>query len=320
MSVLLVIGVWFKFIFWDNYLNENMLIGVSYDPEYAGSLKLDTVKAFKTIVNEWNFKYVRLPAHWDKVEKERGKFDFSELDFYMGESAKSGVKVMLAIGNKTPRWPECHTPLWATNLSREEYDKALREYIRTAVEHFKDHPALEMWQVENEPFLGFGGDCVRITPQQLKEEVELVKSIDKYHPTLVSDTGELSLWRKTATAGDFFGTTLYRVVWSKYLGYWRYDWLPAAFYRLKLKMAGRSPESAFVVELQGEAWAPNKPITEVSIEEQSKSMNVQRLKKNLDFAKKLGLPRVYLWGAEWWNWLKENGHNEIPDTVAGFNR
>jgi hypothetical protein len=40
------------------------------------------------------------------------------------------------------------------------------------------------------------------------------------------------------------------------------------------------------------------------LEEQFKSMNLKQISENIEFAKKVGFPEVYLWGAEWWYWLK----------------
>jgi hypothetical protein len=310
---------WAWFIFFDSIHNKNMSYGFSFDPEYAGSLKLDPQEAFKTIINDWNFKYVRLPAHWEKIEATKGVFNFNEIDGYISEADKSGVKVILAIGNKTPRWPECHAPAWANALPREEYMVELRKYMSQVVEHYKNHPSIEMWQVENEPFLPFG-ECLLLTHAELKEEINLVKKIDGNHPVLVADSGELSTWYFTSKAADYFGTTLYRVVWNKVLGYWNYDWVPAVIYRWKMFLVGRPLDKAFVVELQAEPWSPNQPLMELPIAEQNRSMNITRLKKNIDFAQRIGVARTYLWGAEWWVWLRKSGYNEIPDFISTLNK
>jgi len=36
----------------------------------------------------------------------------------------------------------------------------------------------------------------------------------------------------------------------------------------------------------------------------------------VEFAKKVGFPEIYLWGAEWWYWLKiTQNHPELWDTA-----
>ena len=310
--------IWTWFVIFDSIHNLHMSYGVSFDTEYAQSLGLDPKEVFGTLVNDWNFKQVRISAHWNRVETLPGKYDFSELQYYLDEAEKNNVKVIVAIGNKTPRWPECRPPAWLTEFSRESYMKYLRGYMLATVENFKNHPALEMWQVENEPFLPFG-KCLLLTKKELSDEVALVKGVDSSHPILVADSGELSTWYFTSKSADYFGTTLYRVVWNKYIGYWNYDWIPAVIYRWKMKLVGRPLDKAFVVELQAEPWSPNMGLKDLPVDEQKRSMNIIRLKKNIDFAQRIGVARTYLWGGEWWAWLRKNGYNEIPDYISNLN-
>lgn len=312
------------FLLYFNYFdsfpkNTGMTLAVSYNLEYAQFLGLDYKQAYLSIIKDLDFKYVRLSAEWDTVNPEINKFDFSKIDWLMNESALRGVKVTLAIGQKTPRWPECHIPNWAANLSLDERIKALYAYDTAVVERYKNSPALEIWQVENEPFLGFGV-CPPFSQKEFFDELALVKKIDPNHLTLVSDSGELSMWKKTALAADLFGTTLYRVVWNKVTGYWNYDWLPAIFYRLKLKFAGRMADTAFVTELQAEPWLPNGTVMNTSLAEQYKSMNLQRLQTNIAYSQNLGMSRAYLWGAEWWLWLKSQGESQIYDYIKNLSK
>ena len=51
-----------------------------------------------------------------------------------------------------------------------------------------------------------------------------------FRPVLITDSGELGWWRP-ASNWVIFGTTLYRVVWNKYVAYWNYKYLiPPALY------------------------------------------------------------------------------------------
>jgi hypothetical protein len=63
--------------------------------------------------------------------------------------------------------------------------------------------------------------------------------------------------------------------------------------------------------MQMEPWTMNKHMTELTYEEQRQSFNLQRFKSNIRYAQMTGFPEIYLWGAEYWYWLKENGHPEI---------
>ncbi len=296
--------------------SSSMIYGVSFSTEYANYLGFDSKDVFSKILNEWNFRYIRLSAQWNLIEKNKGEYNWQNLDWMMQEAASRNAKVMLAVGHKTPRWPECHTPSWIDFSTQEKHKPDLERFIKLVVERYKNHPALELWQVENEPFLGFG-NCEPISLEELKEEISWVKQLDSNHPVIVTDSGELSFWRKTALMTDLFGTTLYRVVWNKTIGYFSYDWIiPSFVYKVKLWLNGRDVETAYITELQAEPWvADDKDLFSTSIPDQFKSMSLERLKKNISFAEKTGMPRAYLWGAEWWYWLEKKNETDIPNYI-----
>ena len=242
-----------------------MIYGVSFNSQYANHLGYDFKEVYKTILDDWKFKYIRLSTQWNDIENVKGTYDFKEVDYLMDEAAKRNAKVILTVGRKTPRWPECHLPDWAKDLEFEEYKGSLMKYIEVMVQRYKNHSALEIWQVENEPFLDFG-KCKVMSSENLKKEINLVKKIDPVHPVMVTDSGELSTWRRTAKAADLFGTTMYKVVWNKVFGYFNYDWLPAAYYKLRLKVMGRDLSKAYIVELQAEPWLPGRNIEKTPLE------------------------------------------------------
>jgi len=107
------------------------------------------------------------------------------------------------------------------------------------------------------------------------------------------------------------GSSLYRITWSRWFGYFYYP-LPPAYYYLKSRLVKllTPVKDLFISEMQMEPWV-SRQILLTPIEEQSKSMNQEIFKKNLDYAKRTGLSPVYFWGAEWWYWLKVHGQPEI---------
>lgn len=291
-----------------------MIYGTTFNYEYAQFLGLDPRKVYEEILDEWKFRHIRISAQWNMIEKEMGKYDVQELDWMMNEAHKRKVRIVLAIGQKTPRWPECHDPDWAKKLPDEAYRKKLDAFIKFIVTRYKNHPALEIWQVENESLLKFG-ECRSFSKELLQQELQAVKELDQNHLTLTTDSGELSLWRHTARAADLFGMTMYRVVWSRPIGYVYYDWIPVAFYTLRLQLNHRSLSTAYIMELQAEPWIPSGSVHNTPLVEQYKSMNLGRLKKHVNFASKTGMPRAYLWGAEWWYWLQKQGIMDISEYV-----
>jgi len=78
---------------------------------------------------------------------------------------------------------------------------------------------------------------------------------------------------------------------------------------------GRPLNQAYIMELQGEPWIPNSDVKTLPLKEQYRSLDLRQLEKNLSAASRVGMPRAYLWGAEWWVWLAKQGANEIPDFI-----
>jgi hypothetical protein len=78
-------------------------------------------------------------------------------------------------------------------------------------------------------------------------------------------------------------------------------------------------------ELQAEPWPPNgKDIKDVSVDEQFKSMNPERMQKRIKYGEATGMRSIDLWGAEWWYWLKiKDGDpsvwNAVKDAVNQAN-
>jgi hypothetical protein len=138
----------------------------------------------------------------------------------------------------------------------------------------------------------------------LEKEIELVKSLDS-RPVLITDSGELSTWRQTAGLGDFFGTSIYRLVYNNYFGYFYYFLAPAS-YHFKANLVGLSLDKAIISELQAEPWLGDGA-EYASPEEQKKIMSPERIEGQIDFARRTGFLRAYIWGVEWWYWLWEQG-------------
>ena len=72
---------------------------------------------------------------------------------------------------------------------------------------------------------------------------------------------------------------------------------------------------AAAVSLQAEPWLKGNNFDKAPLAEHYETMNIERMKKNLDYAERVGMPRAYLWGAEWWYWLKQKGQMDIPNFI-----
>jgi hypothetical protein len=285
--------------------------GVAFSKYFTEKMSLDWKETYLAILDDLKPKTLRLPIYWNDIEPQSGQYEFTDYDWMVGEAQKHDVKLILVIGRKLPRWPECHVPGWAAPLNLESQKTMLLKMLPQIVNRYKNLTNLYLWQVENEPFLPFG-ECPLAGSEFLTKEIDLVRSFDLKHKILVTDSGEISPWLQAANYGDVFGTTMYRVVWNQFLGYFKYP-LPPQFFWLKANLVHLlHPKKPIIVsELQGETWGHKMPY-ETAIEEQFKSINIEQFKENIAYARQVGFPEVSLWGAEWWYWLKtKNNHPEF---------
>lgn len=289
--------------------------GIVYSVKQAESLGFNPQTLYLEMLEELNPQYLRLIAYWDRIEKKRGEYDFSELDFQMQEAEKRNKKVTLILGYKVPRWPECHFPEWYFELSEEEKTKAIFALIRTVVTRYKDSPAIEYWQLENEVFYSFGL-CPKIPVSVFEKELKLLKSLDD-HPVVVTASGELDTWLRAFWYGDKVGLSVYRRFFvSTPLVKTGLDFpLPPLFYKTKawpFKIFFK--KDIMITELQLEPWL-DEAINVVPIEKQFKELSFERFQSYIQYAKRTRISRVYLWGVEWWYWLSRNGHPEFLNYV-----
>lgn len=316
IGILLIgFGLFVLAFYGQNNTKKSLKFGVTYSPQYASSLGLDPKQTFIKMLDDLNVKLVRLPVYWDEVEKVEGVFDFSDIDFYLTEAAKRDVEIILGLGYKQPRWPECFNPSWAKNLPRGVKEEKILNLVQNEVQYFTKYQNIKVWQLENEPFLHFGA-CEKPDKQNFKtleKEFQIVKSLDQ-KPILITDSGELSNWSKAITLGDKFGFTLYRRVWSPLFGVVEYP-IPPFYYSLKKDLnqalfSNKSPE-VIVSELQAEPWSVNgKHLADTPLDDQTKLFSVYNFKQNINFAKQTGVDEVVLWGVEWWYYMNSLGHPE----------
>ncbi len=283
---------------------EDVHLGMTFSSRYATDLGLDWRETYQALLQDVGVKKLRIPVYWDMVERVPGTRDYADIDWQLDEAARSGASVILSIGQRVPRWPECHIPQWAKTANEIDRHRALKSFLRETVERYRAHSVITTWQVENEPFLVFFGECPPLNVAFLEEEIALVKSLDPARPVLLTDSGELSIWYRAAKRGDMFGTTMYRMIYKGGVGYITYP-LGPNFFRLKEKIVRllTNQEHFSVIELQAEPWASGW-VADVSLEEQFITMNERLLEENVTYARRVGFQDIYLWGGEWWYWLK----------------
>jgi len=288
--------------------DEQLKIGATFIPNYARYYGLDPQETMDALMQDMGLKRFRLVSYWKDIEKTKGTYDFSELDWQFKKAEAAGAEVSLAIGLRQPRWPECHEPDWAKGRPISEWQTDLYNFIEATVKRYKDSPALESYQLENEFFMSVFGECPDFSRDRLVAEKELVKRVDpdtKLVITRSNNWGGVPIGDPTP---DQFGVSVYKRVWDKTLTkrYFEYPY-PSWFYA---SLAGYgemvSGKDMIIHELQTEAWLPEGfQMNDLNdIPEQNKSLDAPRLEKRLEFGVNTGIKTIDVWGVEWWYWRK----------------
>ena len=287
---------------------EKISWGVNFSQRHAEYLGLDWQETYSALIDDLGVKRIKIASQWDMIEPLAGEYRFRDLDWLIKTAEEAKVEVLLVVGVKTGRWPECRIPDWAKNLEKENQQDRILKLIENIILRYRNADSIKYWQVENEPFFPFG-ECPWTDKEFLKKEIALVKSLDAQRPIIISDAGEFSFWITAARLGDIVSTTLHRKVWFQEIRTYITYPLKPVFYWKKYQIIKKFFDKEVIGgELQAEPWCQHG-IRDCSLEEQAKTMNLQLFQENVEFAKKTGLKEFYLWGAEWWYWLKETQHS-----------
>jgi len=309
---------------------QNINWGVTYSYPHALWLFDDETKAksvLTTTADELGVKNYRLEAYWNWLQKDSNKqLNLNSIEWQLEVMEKYDAQtVILCIGLKVPHWPEYHIPEWAKHLPEEESKQKILNYLELIVKHYSNDSRITHWQVENEPFFKFGrGKPFSDQEKFLKKEIETVRSLDKLNrKIIVTNPGDRGDFRKTARDADIVGLSYYSIsYWKEMRIYVEHK----ISYNLLFKSV-RNPKSwrkkinnetndkpVWLIELQAEPWGPtdNKFL---SVDESAKSMSPTRFRGNLKSVIDAGFTDIYFWGAEWWLWMKDNGHPEMWEEV-----
>jgi hypothetical protein len=293
----------------NKHKNQPLVLGATFIPDYAQSFGLDPMQTLNAMLSDLKLKQVRLVSYWSEIEPTPGKYDFSQLDQEFALANKHGAKVSLSVGLRQPRWPECHEPGWVTidPNNRQSWEPQLNKFIGTVVHRYKNNPALQDYELENEYFMKVFGECKDFDRSRLIAEYNLVKGLDTNHHVIVSRSDNWVGVPIGQPTPDEFAISVYKRVWDATFTHRYYEYpLPAKFYAM---LAGTeeliSGRDMIIHELQAEPWTPNGlQITQISKQEMYKSMNPQRLKSRIEYGEATGMRTIDLWGAEWWYYMK----------------
>lgn len=294
-------------------LLKNPIYGVSFSEKYVKYLGFNPEEVLAAILYDLKVKNFRLIVYWDLIEDNQGEFNFTKLDKYIQQISDSRGTIIMAVGAKVPRWPECHIPEWATELTVEERRKYQLEMLKKVIQRYDSNPSIVAWQIENEPMMDFGQcpEGLVNDTQFLSEEVKFVKKLTR-KPVVITDSGEVRTWVTPMKLSDILGISMYRVIKHPIFGQFFYP-LPPIYYQIKYDLVNfllaKQNHKAIIIELQAEAWLDNGAV-DTPISEQVAAFPIEWFENNINYARKTGYQEIYLWGVEWWYFMKERNQGQ----------
>ena len=311
--VVLILFLFFLFILSRGhvYSSKELSYGVTFSKEQAENLGLNWQEIYLSMLDDLGVKKIRLPAYWDEIESQEGQFDWTDLDWQVKEASKLQAEIILAVGGRLPRWPECHFPEWTEGRLKARIENSTLNYITEVINRYKNEKQIIAWQIENEPFLSHFGDCPKFDKVFLDQEIKLAKNLDS-RPIIITDSGELSIWLGAARRADIFGTTLYLNTYSNFFKTYIHYPIAPGFFRFKKNLVNlfAHPQDWVVIEMQAEPWC-KEAYQNVSQAERERTMDLNKFKEMIEFGRQAGFKEFYLWGVEWWYWEMAQGRPEI---------
>lgn len=317
VSILLVLSLVLMVRFWWVQRTEQEVIGTSFSQVQAERYGSDWKDNYISMIDELGFRHLRIATYWDRIEKNPGEYDFSEIDFMIEEAKKRNAKITLVLGQKTIRVPECYYPTWLDKNDSNEVGLRVNKMIKATAERYKNEPVVEAWQLENEFLLRSFGDCPKqnLNREALAKELGTLKSIDNSRQIVLTQSDQIG-WPISGPFGDIYGFSMYRYVWSP-IGYYRYpqsglfNWWKASI------ISWYANQKTKVHELQAEPWG-KVGNEDLDYDSTMQTMNPKQLNENLEYARQTQIKRIDLWGSEWWYAMRSKGHPEMWETIKSL--
>lgn len=317
LGAVLIIGVMYLWIGTSKITQGPLNAGVTFSVPYAKELGINWREALTASLDDLGIRSFRIPAYWSEVQPKEDQYLWGDLDFQMNEIGQRNGKVTMVVGSKVPRWPECWSPDWVKQKSKNGERYARLEYIKSIVNRYKENPALQYWQVENEAMFDFG-ICPKPDLNFLKQEIALVRELDPNHAIATTDSGELSTWLQVGPLVDRLGVSTYRRVRTPWSRTWEYSFIPTYWYARRANLVSPWVKTLYVSEFQMEPWTDDA-ITATPVRDQLAFFDIPEMKKHFAFSERMQINDISFWGIEWWWWMKTTqGDSRFWDEARVF--
>ena len=300
------------------------LWGANFSCKRAEYLGQNCDVALASVLDDLGVRRLCLSVYWSDVEQTPGQYDFSAIDRQLAALSARDAKAFVTIGMKAQRYPEYWLPTWLRLEAKippnafPEDNPLIQQYLfpflTAAAAHLAAQPAVEALQVDNEPFVPSRGQANgwRIRQDFLLREIAAIRAGAPPLPLAISHASWLrsdDTWRWIVDQVDVLAQAVYT---KRQRGPW--PWLYIFPYRFgpftpnlpgQAAEARRRSKQLWIGELQAE------PFEERTIDPRRRATNglgsfsPRWLADNVRLARRSQATRAYLWGVEWWLYLKE---------------
>lgn len=272
-----------------------------------------------TLLRGTGAKHVRISVEWAQVEPRPGEFDFRLVDALLAEAGRSDARVLFGVGVKAQRDPEFYIPDWVLTradlhgmvyIDRDPYlrERALA-MVEAVVAHVSGSPAIEAWNADNEPYVpSLRAEDWELSREFVRAERDAIRANDPQARTISINHAQHFVfdrrWKDALADGDALAASVYPFRTVEVLGRKFVIAIPELGplepnYAHQARSAHAVGKPFWLTELQAEPWV-DEDIRLVGPSNPSPNLTVANFRKNIEYARRSGADRVYLWGAEWW--------------------
>mgnify|MGYP001615886757 CR=1 FL=1 len=101
--IIIILLATYSWLWFKSQKNYPVEYGISFNQNHARDLGLDWKEVYTAMLTELKPKYIRIAAMWNEVEKNKGEYDFANVDYMMDKARELDSKVGLqrVVGGNT---------------------------------------------------------------------------------------------------------------------------------------------------------------------------------------------------------------------------
>ncbi|MEP7215901.1 MAG: beta-galactosidase [Anaerolineaceae bacterium] len=278
-----------------------------------------------TLLRGVGAKHLRISVEWSQVEPKPGQYDFRLVDALLARAHLSGAKVLLGVGVKAQRHPEFYIPDWVmakanlTGDSEIDHDPYLREQalamVAAVVAHVAGSPAIDAWSADNEPYVpSLRAQDWQLSREFVRLERDTIRANDPKARTISINHAQHFIfdrrWKDALVDSEALAASFYPFRNYEFLG--RNYVIPIAElgpiapnYAAQARAAHAAGKPFWLTEMQAEPWV-DEDLRLVGPGNPSPNLTAKNFRKSIEYARRSGADRVYLWGAEWWLFQRQH--------------